>query len=1322
MAKNECILVPKVNVNGELQPSILYSDLQEKTGDRLITNFIYASYLQPGVAAQMSSRGYRTNNQGEHNAEDVYNYFEMARFRNEVARIGEVETRENIRDSQNNLIDFDNAEEAAEKAQKINNEYRSMAAIVVQHGDKFNVLVSGRDSVTLERVVETKRRAIVWDALKQAFLRKGINLEDFKFNIQAINSTKGESLIQWFSNLSVAKNHLLSKPSIQTILKMLDSSKTDPASQENKQQLTRLQQMFGTNGNLASLDTVAEKVFEATHGGTGFIDARRINDALELIDSALENGKAVLRGISYEDIKSSVRTSLGNGAAALFGETSSDNSASILKTIKELDREFNINKREIDATHNNIESLSGALADAIFTLKRKMDALRDKEGVTDKVKELRDKINMLQAELDGKRYLYGVTNFLNEALNEARSIETIYRNAILTPGTKLEIVAARSSAILEIMDIMAGYKSIVDALSNMQSLAMDEGISAQDIKNVEDLAKSVKEIFDNSKRTIEKLKESTLIDLCVEYLGEKTYNGTAIADIVQMSKEDSSWLDKLYAGSTMSNPIVAVVGTVIRDAQSKRNQELVQISMEIRRTTNRLRKAGINNTDFMYEADGHIVSDIDWVSYEAAREKAIKEFARSGKKSIELAEAIEMWEEENTEERIVDPTNGRTERVPNSNYRKEFNLTGERLRYYRDMMRLKGRLGSMIPDYAQSQFLPPQKRRSFLDAIKASKGNPAKIAKAILNKLQELYKVREDDTTYNYNGIITEEGETLTRRRGSYDNTPIKRIPIFFVRKLEDPGELLKDFSGAMQAFASTTVNYKYMNEIVDTVELVRDFVVNQKLGDTDRKGASTAEVHDTKYTRLIKKLWSAEKATNTIGIIEGLIDAQIYGIKLKDSGNWTKVARSLLEYTSIRSLTVNIKGMIANYLVGEVQMLIEAGSSEFYDVADYVWANAKVFGDASIGAPGRIIDFFQDNVDNLPNLLAQRFQPLDDQYRELSEERYFTGRLRHMASKDWKFIGYGIGEYAIHMVTMYAVLHNIKVRIDGKERSGLTKYTLYDAFEKGEKIDGSSTLKLKDNVEYKDKDGNWVAVDEAYLDKVRDRIRYCNHTTHGAMSEEDKGIIHRTMAGRFIMNLRQWMVGHYSRRFRKRHYEGALKEYREGYWYTVGRVVWSWCQSMYHFQSEYATKYKDLTLDQRKNCRRALMEFAILVASLALSFGMGEPEDHKKEFWYRMAMYQVRRLKMETMASVPVLMLTEIVNMLNSPVAATNTINSLLYMFVGLPDVAKKVKRGKYKGWNLYVANMYKYFIPFTNQIDQLMNMDEDDAIFAIFEKKNMR
>ena len=36
---------------------------------------------------------------------------------------------------------------------------------------------------------------------------------------------------------------------------------------------------------------------------------------------------------------------------------------------------------------------------------------------------------------------------------------------------------------------------------------------------------------------------------------------------------------------------------------------------------------------------------------------------------------------------------------------------------------------------------------------------------------------------------------------------------------------------------------------------------------------------------------------------------------------------------------------------------------------------------------------------------------------------------------------------------------------------------------------------------------------------------------------------------GRAIMNFRQWMVEHYSRRFRKRHWDGILQAFREGYW-----------------------------------------------------------------------------------------------------------------------------------------------------------------------------
>ena len=61
MAKNSCELYPIVKG----KPSKLYKDLLKVTGNRPKANYIYAVYLQSGVAAQMDSLGYSRNDQGE---------------------------------------------------------------------------------------------------------------------------------------------------------------------------------------------------------------------------------------------------------------------------------------------------------------------------------------------------------------------------------------------------------------------------------------------------------------------------------------------------------------------------------------------------------------------------------------------------------------------------------------------------------------------------------------------------------------------------------------------------------------------------------------------------------------------------------------------------------------------------------------------------------------------------------------------------------------------------------------------------------------------------------------------------------------------------------------------------------------------------------------------------------------------------------------------------------------------------------------------------------------------------------------------------------
>jgi hypothetical protein len=98
------------------------------------------------------------------------------------------------------------------------------------------------------------------------------------------------------------------------------------------------------------------------------------------------------------------------------------------------------------------------------------------------------------------------------------------------------------------------------------------------------------------------------------------------------------------------------------------------------------------------------------------------------------------------------------------------------------------------------------------------------------------------------------------------------------------------------------------------------------------------------------------------------------------------------------------------------------------------------------------------------------------------------------------------------------------------------------------------------------------------------------------------------------------------------------------------------------------------------------------------LSFALGEPDEHKREFWTRMWIYQTKRALMDVRGSTPYGIPIEMNKLINSPISATNTVNAMMYPFVGLEDLDETVKRGRYRGWNKYGRNMLRYWAPHYN------------------------
>lgn len=1296
MAKgNSCVFIP--NVNGDAsKPSILYRDFLKKVGgDRPFTNLIYAHYIQDGIADAMDAQGYKRDKFGQHKADDVYKFFDVPSLRAESQESNiSVGRTFGINDATGKAIDF-NRVDAYDKAKHINNTLKGKVAYVQQHGDKFNVILESKDSRTHYRAAELELQEKQWNALVKAFTDAGIDVAQLERDFPAdLNPLTINTYLMYLKSLSEVTNvKYLNKKDLNTILHIAQNS-------------PKIQAIMSRGWG--SMEETASRMFDVLHGiGNPTVTLRNA------VYNAVEEGKKFQLAM-VEQLKKDLR----DVVTPSFEMTSKE--FDIKETLRELDEKYGIDSNIMVLHSKEISKLSEAAAHAVQTLNRQLSRLvSEKKGHTPEADEVRKHINTLLKEIEGKRYYSGLITFVDKAYKDALKIRDSLNN-LSTTGTLLEYAARRADLLADAKATQDSYYFIIKALSNLDSILVDESISDNDKKALQDLSdKAIKELG-QVEQALQEMRRSTMTDLCTVVFGDKAIEGKAVADIVLMTEADASIMDFLYSVGRQSNPLIGAMGTIIRDAQLTRDQALSALSLKIREADHKLRKAG-HNSEFMYELVNdktyYIQSDIDWHEYNKAKAKHKGALMKQGLKGFALRDAMDAWVEANTE---PETTYGTGQRLPKKSlYGKaedfQAGWDAAQKEYYDTMMQIKAQIDSLLPEYAQQLYRPPQLRSSWLDIIKQGIDGklPLKeVVKKLLDRMN-IIKIREDDTQY---GQLNINGEDYLYGEGDFSGNVVRKIPIFYTSRLRDQSDLLFDFSGAVSALAHTAINYDVMNKIKNIVELMADYIKERPVN-AKRDGLTQVEMVENKAIHIASVLRDKSKKWTVDSLVEGFVDKHLYGIEMKDTSTGWRILQAIVNYTSLNQLAPNLKGAISNFLVGEHQMLIDAVAGSLraigkgdimYGITDYVGANALMFG--SKFQRGTLMDHLSNDVNSLAHLLAERFDPLQEIAQEMGGKRYYDSMFRQMIGGFNPMGMYSAGEAAIHYVNMYAVLLHEKV-LDANGR----KVSLYSAFKTSNKKDGNRTLEIKEN--YKMLDGSDIT--EEYLNKVKDNIRYINQNTHGSMNKEDKGLIHQHMAGRAVMNFRQWMVEHYSRRYRGRHWDASQRRFVEGYFNTVYKVMKSYISDYVGFVKDANAHWDQLDQAQKENVFRALAEVVMLACLVGLSGALGDPDEHKKEFWYRMWIYQVKRLILDERASVPWGIPKEGITLLDSPVASIKTINGILYPVTGLMqgDASKTLQSGRYKGWNKYGRNLLKN-APFYNQIDQLLHMDEENYVFSIFDR----
>lgn len=1303
-SKDRCILYASVEVNGNEETSKLYKDLLVKSKiNRSAVNLIYAIYITGDIAEQMDKAGYIRNEQGQHNAHDVLKFLQFNKWAEEVLSLRSEEERLGAVDKSGMPISYKDPIELLERVNKFNQSHKGLVANVIQVGDEFNMIVRERNASTVLLPVLVRNRLALWNYYKQSFANHGIDITSIPDSVKKKVNAFNERLPDYLENISKYSLEALNEDGALTL--------------------------FGLNINTPQVQEVINE-FGSIEEAAKFVNSLTTEN---INDIATPHQRTVLReaikasqefnGLNLEEFK--------EGASDLRKEIYGESvEQSLYDTIKELDEKYHINSYEVVKVNQEINTLSDAVAQAALVLQRKVRETRSGEAKLKLSKEA----NMLLRDLHSAIIDESVITFLERAAKDVERIDRLLSaDGLSSDGSDLSLIFHQLSNIQRYGEIRQEYYSIVSALSN-PALRIDGSVNIESLNKMREIATKLKHIFDTREGKAKELGERSMYSLLGTIIGRLSNDESVIA-AVKLGAVDSSFFDRyLYSMGRASNPIVAAAGYVVQQAQEKRRQSLNEIYQRIKAATNKLYDANLNS-EFMIDKDGFIISTHDYVKFYKARHAAKERFKENGKKGIDLFVAMEKWDKDNMVEEVVDKVNGRVEMVPNKKYKKSMPaLTAEQREYYNTMMQIKGEMATLLPFYAQHQYRPIQMNRSTLDALGHAK-SLKDVGKALKRVVESIYTVREDDILYNENGQITTD--TYDIRDSAPDGTVKQRMPVYFVNKLKDQSELQLNFSTALEKFSAMCLNYDAMASVKDTLEFMQNFVKHQ----LPSYANTPKDIVDNAYISVFQDLYKATKNSNTSEIMYGFCQQYLYGQYRSPNENkaLSKIVDSLVGYTSFKSLATNVKGGLSNYLMGEFQMIIESGAREFYGFTDYVWAHSKLFGKS--GVTGEVWDALNETRNSMSKLLCDMFDPMQEDFDRKSNQAFHKSAFRKLLSQDLSFINYSSGEYLIHYVNMYAVLHHEKILLNGK------KTCLYNAFEVTPPVDGVSKLKIKDGATLLD----GSPITDAYLTKIRNKIRYVNQTTHGAMNREDKGLIYQHWYGRLAMNFRQWMIEHYSRRFRGRHFDYSLQEYREGYWLTVFHLLQSdgskeameqgeRVKAIGLFLKDFAVcmlhakaRFKDMSDMEKANVLRARSEVGTLIALIGLSFVLGDPDQHKREFWRRWWIYQVRRMIMDYEASMPLPQAPrQMLTILQSPFGPLNLVNSLLYTLYGpfTGNILETIKTGKFngdlfetiqsgpnKGENKYWHNVKRNVLPFIKDYEQMRDFSTSSSLFSVFE-----
>lgn len=912
-------------------------------------------------------------------------------------------------------------------------------------------------------------------------------------------------------------------------------------------------------------------------------------------------------------------------------------------------------------------------------------------------------IDRLELELADNNEVEGIYAFLDNALEELQKVSSRLEVLRNTPATNAN---ERASVLRDVRNYMYSYKNIIE---DIRKALVDEERYTDNR-----YGQRVRVALDNASILIGDLfvkyndvSMPLFVDFIKPFVGENImipfgkFKGKVIKaeDLVKMADEDISFFDRwLDSMADSSDYMLKVMDQAVKKSKEQARLRTIDVMKQLQAATIKLEKAGIKNTEWMFERDskgnlsGNYISEVNQALFkEKVREmfKSLNE--KYGKNPVgENAEKYkkerQAWFDANME--IV---NGK--KVPkmsiygNKQYQR---LNAAQKEYYDTVMNIKSQLDSYLPEKYTTLTNAVKIRKDLLERVKSSDGVKSG-AKQIWEGIKDEFIRRTDDADFGDRATVKD-----------FEGNEVQTLPIYFtkLKEGESANDLSTDIVSTLTAYAAMANDFDEMNKVIDVLELGRDLLRERQVIQT-QGGKPLVEKFKAVGRKVESKLTKEGEATRFVQRLNDFFEMQVYGRYMADEGTFGKtnidkgkVANFVNRVTSMNNLALNVLSGISNVATGTVMMRIESFAGEFYNEKNTITAD-RVYGQSLPEYLAEIGSRVKTSKLALWDELFNVMQEYEQDVREVNFDRktWFS----RMFDTSTLFFMNNAGEHWMQNRTSLALADAYKMKApNGKIVS------LWDAMEvvpidKNNKKAGAK-LQLKEG--YTKADGSTFTQDD--IIKFSRKSAAINQRMHGIYNKADRSAVQRLAIGRMGMMFRKWIKPSLNRRFKSATYNYDLDTWTEGYYRTSGRFLLQLARDLRETQFNLAARWDELTPTEKANIKRALTETGHFLAVMAI-IGLIEWSDDKDRPWLvRMAEYQARRLYSELGTMIPgKSMITEGLRIIKSPAAGINTIEDMLDLTKLLNpwNYMDELQSGRYEGHSTAYKSFFESPIIPTNR-----------------------